>query len=109
MKKKLALLFSFVALLAFVYINVANAQSPKTGKQATKVEQADEKKDVVPCCETKGKDSAEAKAKCCKSGKKTEGAEGEAKKGCGKTGKPCGGCSSKAQPKSPEQVPDPKR
>lgn len=109
MKKKLALLFSFIALVAFVTVNIANAQSPKTDKKATKVEQTVEKKAADPCCETKGQASADVKAGCCSSGAKAEATGGEVKSGCASAGKTCGGCSSKTSTQSAEQLPVPKR
>lgn len=112
MKKKLALLFSFVALVAFVTVNVANAQSPKTDKQSAKVEQTVEKKAAEPCCETKGQATAATKSDCCTSDAKAASAEakgGEAKSGCATAGKTCGGCSSKTSTQSAEQLPVPKR
>lgn len=112
MKKKFALLFSFIALVAFVTVNVANAQSPKTDKNATKVEQTVEKKASEPCCETKGQATASAKDGCCTSGTKTASAEEKgatAKEGCASAGKTCGGCSSKTSTQSAEKLPVPKR
>jgi hypothetical protein len=126
MKKKLALLLSFFTLVAFVTVNVANAQSPKTDKQSAKVEQTVEKKAAEPCCETKGQATASvksgcctadakaaaAKSGCCSSDTKAASAEargGEAKSGCATAGKTCGGCSSKTSTQSAEQLPVPKR
>jgi hypothetical protein len=109
MKKKLALLFPVVAFFAFVTVNVADAQSPKTDKKASKVEQTVEKKAVEPCCESKGQATTAAKADCCPSGAKAEVKTSEAKAGCAPAGKACGGCSSKASTQSAEQIPVPKR
>ena len=128
MKKKLALLFSFVALIAFVTVNVANAQSPKSDKKAAKVEQTVERKAVEPCCESKGQTTAEVKSGCCSSGVKatttavksgccTATAKADAAQakgtqaiaGCGTAGKTCGGCSSKSATQSAESLPVPRR
>ncbi|MBE0662754.1 MAG: hypothetical protein IH597_09815 [Bacteroidales bacterium] len=110
MKKKITLLFSFIALVAFITVN---AQSPKTDKKSVKVEQTVEKKASEPCCETKGHTTAakEAKSGCCTSGSdvKAETTGGEAKAGCATAGKTCGGCSSKTSTQSAESVPVPKR
>jgi hypothetical protein len=109
MKKKIALLFSFIALVAFVTVN---AQSPQTDKKTTKVEQTVEKKASEPCCETKGTATAakDAKSGCCTSGVKAEATGGEAKAGCATAGKTCGGCSSKTtSTQSAETLPVPKR
>jgi hypothetical protein len=125
MKKKIALVLSFVALFAFMTINVAEAQSPKVDTKA-KVEQ----KSVEPCCESKGQATTQAKSGCCTAQAKaaaaaatkssgccsskasTEAGEVKAtqvKSGCASAGKTCGGCSSKAATQSAEQIPVPKR
>lgn len=107
MKKKIALVFSFIALVAFVTVN---AQSPQTDKKTTKVEQTVEKKASEPCCETKGKATSEAKSDCCTSGAKAETTGGKAKAGCASAGKNCGGCPSKTTTtQSSETLPVPKR
>jgi hypothetical protein len=113
MKRKLALLLSFVALVAFVTVNVANAQSPKTDKKSTKVEQTVEKKATEPCCETKGEATTSVKTSgCCTGDAKAAAAEAkgaDAQAGCASAGKTCGGCSSKTSTQSAEQLPVPKR
>ncbi len=111
MKKKLAFLFSFVALVAFITVNVANAQSPQTDKPTAKTEQAVDKK-ADGCCTSKAATTATtAKSGCCTSQAKAEAAEaqGAAKSGCATSGKTCGGCSSKTGTQTAEEAPVPRR
>ncbi|MGB4204124.1 MAG: hypothetical protein WBJ84_00715 [Bacteroidales bacterium] len=98
MKKTFALLFSFVALIAFLSAGFPSDQSPKTSK-STKVEQTVQKKDAASCCDSKAQTTSAAKADC--SGDK-------AKADCAPAGKTCGGCSSKAKAQSGEELPVPK-
>lgn len=109
MKKSIALLFSFVALVIFTTVNVAEAQSPKNDKEATKVEQKSD-----GCCTSGDKTTAVTSVKpgCCTAAAKVEAAQAkstEAKAGCGPAGKTCGGCSSKAKTQSADQAPVPRR
>ncbi len=107
MKKTFALLFTFVALIAFLGAGIANAQSPKTDNKTTKVEQAIEKKDAKPCCDTKGQATSASKSDCCAPKTSVQGAS--AKAGCAPAGKTCGGCSSKAKVQTTEELPVPKK
>ena len=109
MKKSISILFSFIALVAFLTVNVANAQSPKTDKKATKVEQTVEKKSDDGCCTSKAQTTTATTAKpgCCTSAAKAEAAQ--AKTDCASAGKTCGGCSSKASAKAADEAPVPRR
>ncbi len=98
MKKTFALLFSFVALIAFLSAGFPSDQSPKTSK-STKVEQTVQKKAADPCCDSKAETTSAAKSDC--SGDK-------AKADCAPAGKTCGGCSSKAKTQTSEELPVPK-
>ncbi len=99
MKKQIALIFSLFALAAFLLVNVAYAQSPKTAAKDVKVEKVAESK--APC--THDKADAKAHSDC---GSKAEAA----KKDCSSEAqKKCGGCPSKAAAKPAEVAPVPKK
>ncbi len=94
MKKQIALLFSIVALVAFV--STAYAQSPKVDAKTAKVEKVAETKTSATC--------TDAKVKTDCAGKESEKAD--CKSAAAKT---CGGCSSKAAAKPAETAPVPKK
>lgn len=98
MKKTFALLFSFVALIAFLSAGFPSDQSPKTPK-STKVEQAVQKKAADPCCDSKTQTSSAAESDC---------GSDKAKADCASAGKTCGSSSSKAKAQAGEELPVPK-